>query len=92
METRADLDKAITPRTAMMFFLNRYEPLGQIKRDEWIKVGKEHAEFRSSTTRPRTCRRRGDFPSTSGRGLTWWRSRGKGPSRAAELGIAGGPS
>ena len=26
----------------MMFFLNRYEPLGQIKRDEWIRVGKEH--------------------------------------------------
>ena len=25
----------------MMFFLNRYEPLGQIKRDEWIRVGKE---------------------------------------------------
>ncbi len=43
METRAELDRAITPRTAMMFFLNRYEPLGQIKRDEWIKVGKEHA-------------------------------------------------
>ena len=41
VETRAELDRAITPRTAMMFFLNRYEPLGQIKRDEWIKVGKE---------------------------------------------------
>ena len=41
VETRAELDKAITQRTAMMFFLNRYEPLGQIKRDEWIKVGKE---------------------------------------------------
>jgi L-seryl-tRNA(Ser) seleniumtransferase len=41
VETRAELDRAITPRTAMMFFLNRYEPLGQIPRDEWIKVGKE---------------------------------------------------
>ena len=41
VETRAELDRAITPRTAMMFFLNRYEPLGQIKRDEWIRVGKE---------------------------------------------------
>jgi D-glucosaminate-6-phosphate ammonia-lyase len=41
VETRTELDKAITQRTAMMFFLNRYEPLGQIKRDEWIKVGKE---------------------------------------------------
>ena len=41
VETRAELDRAITPHTAMMFFLNRYEPLGQIKRDEWIRVGKE---------------------------------------------------
>jgi L-seryl-tRNA(Ser) seleniumtransferase len=41
IETRADLDSAITPRTSMMFFLNRYEPLGQIKRGEWIRVGKE---------------------------------------------------
>jgi uncharacterized pyridoxal phosphate-dependent enzyme len=41
VETRAELDRAITPRTAMMFFLNRYEPLGQIKRDEWIQIGKE---------------------------------------------------
>ena len=43
VETRAELERAITPLTAMMFFLNRYEPLGQIKRDEWIKVGKTYA-------------------------------------------------
>jgi D-glucosaminate-6-phosphate ammonia-lyase len=43
VETRAELDRAISPQTAMMFFLNRYEPLGQIKRDEWIRFGKEHA-------------------------------------------------
>ncbi len=41
IEARDELDRAIGPRTAMMFFLNRYEPLGQIKRDEWIRVGKE---------------------------------------------------
>jgi uncharacterized pyridoxal phosphate-dependent enzyme len=41
VETRAELDRSLSPRTAMMFFLNRYEPLGQIKRDEWIKLGKE---------------------------------------------------
>ena len=41
VETRADLDRAINPRTAMLFFLNRYEPLGQIKREEWIRVGKD---------------------------------------------------
>jgi seryl-tRNA(Sec) selenium transferase len=43
VETRDELDQALSPRAAMMFFLNRYEPLGQIKRDEWIKAGKERA-------------------------------------------------
>jgi uncharacterized pyridoxal phosphate-dependent enzyme len=42
VETRAELEQALNPRTAMMFFLNRHEPLGQIKREEWIRVGKEH--------------------------------------------------
>ena len=37
------LKSAINPRTAMLFFLNRYEPLGQIKRQDWIRAGKEHA-------------------------------------------------
>ncbi len=41
VETRQELDRAINPRTAMMFFLNRFGPLGSIKREEWIKVGKE---------------------------------------------------
>jgi L-seryl-tRNA(Ser) seleniumtransferase len=41
VETREDLDRTINPRTAMMFFLNRFEPLGAIKRQEWLKVGKE---------------------------------------------------
>ncbi len=41
VENRAELDRAINPRTAMLFFLNRFEPLGQIKREEWIRVGKE---------------------------------------------------
>ena len=41
VESRAELDRAITPNTAMMFFLNYADPLGQIKRDEWIAVGKE---------------------------------------------------
>ncbi len=41
VETREELDRAINPRTAMMFFLNRFGPLGSIKREEWIKVGKE---------------------------------------------------
>jgi uncharacterized pyridoxal phosphate-dependent enzyme len=41
VDTRDELDPAINPRTAMMFFLNRSEPEGQIKRDEWIRAGKE---------------------------------------------------
>ncbi len=41
VETREDLDRAINDRTAMMFFLNKYDPDGRIHRDEWIKVGKE---------------------------------------------------
>src|SRR3954452_10964321 len=41
VETREELDRAINDRTAMMFFYNEMEPEGQIKRDEWIKVGKE---------------------------------------------------
>jgi uncharacterized pyridoxal phosphate-dependent enzyme len=43
VETLAELEKAINPRTAMLFFLNRYEPLGQIKRHDWIGAGKQHA-------------------------------------------------
>src|SRR5215471_18884205 len=41
VETRDELDRAINDRTAMMFFYNEMEPEGQIKRDEWIKVGKQ---------------------------------------------------
>ncbi len=42
VESQADLKRAIHDRTAMMFFLNRYEPLGQIKREAWIAAGREH--------------------------------------------------
>jgi L-seryl-tRNA(Ser) seleniumtransferase len=41
VETRNELERAINDRTAMLFFLNRHEPLGQIKRADWIGVGKE---------------------------------------------------
>jgi D-glucosaminate-6-phosphate ammonia-lyase len=43
VETLAELEKSINPRTAMLFFLNRYEPLGQIKRQDWVRAGKKHA-------------------------------------------------
>jgi L-seryl-tRNA(Ser) seleniumtransferase len=41
VETRQDLDGAINERTAMMFFLNKAEPNGAIKSDEFLKVAKE---------------------------------------------------
>ena len=42
VETRAELEKAINDETAMMFFLNKADPKGQIKRAEWIEVAKKH--------------------------------------------------
>jgi L-seryl-tRNA(Ser) seleniumtransferase len=42
VETREELGKAISDRTAMMFFLNKADPLGQIQRKEWIEVAKAH--------------------------------------------------
>jgi D-glucosaminate-6-phosphate ammonia-lyase len=41
VETRAELDAAINSRTAMLHFLNLADPRGQIKRDEWVQVGKQ---------------------------------------------------
>ena len=41
VERREELDRAINDRTAMLFFYNEMEPEGQIKRDEWIRVGKQ---------------------------------------------------
>ncbi|MDA1314715.1 MAG: aminotransferase class V-fold PLP-dependent enzyme [Acidobacteria bacterium] len=42
VETREELEKAISDKTAMMFFLNKAEPDGQIKRAEWVEVAKKH--------------------------------------------------
>ncbi len=42
VETREELEAAITDKTAMMFFLNKAEPKGQIKREEWVEVAKKH--------------------------------------------------
>jgi L-seryl-tRNA(Ser) seleniumtransferase len=41
IETREELDRAVGERTAMMFFLNKAEPDGRIKRDEWVRVARE---------------------------------------------------
>ncbi len=41
VETREEIWAAINDRTAVLYFTNVSEPRGQIKRDEWIKIGKE---------------------------------------------------
>jgi D-glucosaminate-6-phosphate ammonia-lyase len=41
VETRKEMEAAINERTGMMFFLNKAEPNGQIKSDDFIKIGKE---------------------------------------------------
>jgi L-seryl-tRNA(Ser) seleniumtransferase len=41
VETRRELEAAINERTGMMFFLNKGEPDGAIRREEWVKIGKE---------------------------------------------------
>lgn len=40
VETKEELERAINPRTAMLFFYNEMEPEGKINRHEWIEVGK----------------------------------------------------
>jgi uncharacterized pyridoxal phosphate-dependent enzyme len=42
IETRDDLRKAINAKTAMMHFSNFANDEGQIKVDEWVKLGKEN--------------------------------------------------
>jgi len=40
VETRAELESAINERTGMLFFLNKAEHDGQIKMEEFVKIGK----------------------------------------------------
>jgi D-glucosaminate-6-phosphate ammonia-lyase len=42
VETRAQLEAAINERTAMLFFMNKADPFGQIHRDEWVEAGRKH--------------------------------------------------
>jgi uncharacterized pyridoxal phosphate-dependent enzyme len=42
IETRDEFRKAVGPRTAMMHFTNLENASGQIKVDEWVKLGKEY--------------------------------------------------
>lgn len=41
VETRKELEAAINERTGMMFFLNKAEPNGQVKAEDFVKIGKE---------------------------------------------------
>src|SRR6266699_4245271 len=41
VETRKELDAAINDKTGMLFFLNKGEPNGEIKSDDFVKIGKE---------------------------------------------------
>ena len=42
VETREDLQRAVNDRTAMMHFSNFANAEGQIKVDEWVKLGKQY--------------------------------------------------
>ena len=40
VDSREELERAINERTAMMFFLNKADPVGRIGRSEWIDVAR----------------------------------------------------
>jgi L-seryl-tRNA(Ser) seleniumtransferase len=42
VETREEMEKAISERTAMMFFLNASNPRGKIQYEEFVALGKKH--------------------------------------------------
>ncbi len=42
VETRQELENAINENTAMLWFLNREAPKGQIKHEEWLELGKKY--------------------------------------------------
>ena len=42
VETAAELEAAITPRTAMMLFYNNNNTVGQIRDEEFVRLGKKH--------------------------------------------------
>ena len=42
IETVQELEKAINEKTAMMWFLNTYAPMGKIQHEEWVAISKKH--------------------------------------------------
>lgn len=43
IETPEQLEAAIGPKTAMLFFVNTRDPNGQINREAWVAAGKRHS-------------------------------------------------
>jgi len=42
IETAQELEKAITSKTAMMWFYNEMTPMGKIGHEEWLAIAKKH--------------------------------------------------
>jgi L-seryl-tRNA(Ser) seleniumtransferase len=42
VETREELERAVNPQTAMMLFYNNNNPVGQIRDQEFVELGKKH--------------------------------------------------
>jgi uncharacterized pyridoxal phosphate-dependent enzyme len=42
VETAADMERAISGKTAMMWFLNSSGPMGNVKHEEFVAIGKKH--------------------------------------------------
>lgn len=42
VQTRAELERAISEKTAMLWFLNREAPKGEIQHEEWIQLGRKY--------------------------------------------------
>ncbi len=42
VETRDDLERAVNPKTAMMFFYNNQNTVGLIRDEEFVQLGKKH--------------------------------------------------
>jgi len=42
VETAEDVERAAGPKTAMMLFFNANDPVGKIRAEEWVALGKRH--------------------------------------------------
>jgi D-glucosaminate-6-phosphate ammonia-lyase len=42
VETAAEMERALTPRTAVLVFLNKNAAQGRITREEWVRLGRAH--------------------------------------------------